>query len=132
MAKNIKNLGRDLKKLFENKIVKGSQTRFQKAVNRASERVIYFTPIDTGLAKGNWQAFLNQPIQQSVLRYGASASIPSNFRVIRSFNIMKDKSIFLTNNLAYIVPLNEEHSQQAPIAGWVQREIKAGFKEGAR
>ena len=95
----------------------------------ATANLIEDTPVDTGWARSNWvptigvsfegtagtresaeQGSLNPGPQQSGL-----ASIAASYR-------LQNGSVFVTNNVPYIVELNEGSSSQAP-SGFVQMGI---------
>jgi hypothetical protein len=84
--------------------------------------VVKKTPVDTGRAKGNWQAQLATPAAgvlpaPSTPGAGEQAAIQRAQAVAAAYKGGVDVNI--TNNLVYIVPLNEGHSDQAPI-GFVE------------
>lgn len=67
------------------------------------------TPVDTGRARGSWRLKENEPDPDSLPpgNYGSpTPPLPGN-------NPDNAKIYFITNNLPYIVPLNEGHSEQA-------------------
>ena len=87
----------------------------KKLAFEAFRRVILRTPVDTGRARGNWQASIGTPIGGTVetLSKGFAAAASAQFAKVKDlkpFNI-----IFLTNNLPYILVLEGgDHSDQAP------------------
>lgn len=91
--------------------------------------LVLATPVDTGRARANWQATLGAPAtgvvngepgkRASVAQATAQASA-----VIGGYRGGPGAAIFLTNNLPYIVPLNNGHSKQAP-AGFIERALDA-------
>jgi hypothetical protein len=87
------------------------------------------TPVDTGRARGSWLVAIgSRPAEgtaETPADYGFSASHAKAQSTLRGY---KDQGeVHITNNLPYIVPLNEGHSQQAP-AGFVEDAIAAGVK----
>lgn len=87
------------------------------------------TPVDTGRARANWQASLGQPATGTIgggtgkRRAGTVAGPTAQAEaVIAQYKGGPNSSIFLTNNLPYIVPLNNGHSSQQP-AGFVERAL---------
>lgn len=77
-----------------------------------------------GRARGNWQVGLGGSPGGETGRkdVAGSATIADGNGKIGAAG---DGPIYLTNNVPYIVPLNDGHSKQAP-AGFVQRAIAAG------
>lgn len=95
----------------------------------ADRTVVLATPVDTGRARANWQASLGQPASGTVnvapgKRASAGAATAQAEGVIAGYKGGPSSAIFLTNNLPYIVPLNNGHSKQAP-AGFVERAVAA-------
>ncbi len=77
-------------------------------------RVIMRTPVDKGTARGNWQATIGEP-STAVL----DTTDPSGSETIEKManEVAKAKAgdtVFLANNLPYILPLEYGHSKQAP------------------
>lgn len=128
--------------------LQGFSKRMQKradklpgGVNRAKRRValavdqalVLATPVDTGRARANWFASLDTPLDadetfrpkdtsgQGALNQGAG--------VIG--RVKPGQVIFFTNNLPYIVPLNQGSSAQAP-AGFVEEAVAAGVREARK
>jgi hypothetical protein len=90
-------------------------------------------PVKTGLARGNWQVSTGQPIKEKIERLDptGSTTMAENFREIQKAVPMK-QVIWITNNLDYIEPLEDGHSQQAR-TGMVENtlnEIKEKAKSG--
>ena len=63
----------------------------------------------------------------STAQENATAATQAAVAKIAGFNIDKNKSIHITNNLSYIGSLNHGHSKQAP-ASFVQMATLAGLK----
>jgi len=91
------------------------------------------TPVDTGWAQSNW-----------VPRFGTEFSKPDGTResvskaaqqqgiaLIAATYSLDDGFIWITNNVPYIVNLNEGSSKKAP-AGYVQAAILRGIQQGVR
>lgn len=101
------------------------------------QTLVLGTPVDTGRARGNWQVNLKTPATGIVTgtpkSAGDSVGVPGaagSFAItnaVRATSGFDGGSIFITNNLPYIVPLNEGHSKQAP-AGFVETAILNGIK----
>lgn len=85
--------------------------------------IIIETPVDTGRARGNWQASLGNPIS-GVVSEEASKGI--KFDVSKDIQNWTIKDIaYLTNNLPYIEPLELGWSGQRP-NGWVRANVDKG------
>lgn len=102
----------------------------------ADRTVVLATPVDTGRARANWQATLGAPAVGTVdSAPGKTASVGTttsrNAGVIAGYTGGPNAAIFLTNNLPYIVPLNNGHSKQAP-AGFVERAVDAVTRAAKR
>lgn len=99
--------------------------RIVRQIALAIDRTLVLaTPVDTGRARANWQASLGVPASGTVpagSRRGSEA-VQQAEAVIATYQGGPGTAIFLTNNLPYIVPLNNGHSQQAP-AGFVERSL---------
>lgn len=67
------------------------------------------TPVDTGRARASWRLTANE-IDTSVEPDGVSFSPPST-SIKKGLDL--STTYHITNNLPYIVPLNEGHSSQA-------------------
>jgi hypothetical protein len=107
-------------------LVEGNVERAVKDCAGAVARsVISNTPVDTGRARSNWTAQMDEAfaglfpakvpgIAGSTAEASAVAAIESAEQVIETFDIEKNGSIHVTNNLPYIGALNDGHSEQAP------------------
>lgn len=98
------------------------------AVEVARE-VIPATPVDTGLARGNWQATLNIPASQPTPRLdpGAVSAIQQADQVARSLQVRD--TFYLVNRVPYISLLNAGWSVQAP-PGYIQDAVDTGLRKG--
>lgn len=87
--------------------------------------VINATPVDTGRARSNWTAELDQAFEKlfpahvpgvkgSTATANAEIAIERAEAVIEQFDIGKNGSIHISNSLPYIGALNDGHSAQAP------------------
>lgn len=109
----------------------------RKVALAIDQALVLGTPVLTGRARANWQVNIGAPAAGEVTGFpaataGDSVGLPGasgTFAIqaaIAATAEFKGGSIFIVNNLPYIVPLNEGHSQQAP-AGFVQTAILAGL-----
>lgn len=87
--------------------------------------VISNTPADTGRARSNWTAQMEEAfagmfparvpgIAGSTAEANAAAAVEAAEQLIETFDIEENASIHITNNLPYIGALNDGHSKQAP------------------
>lgn len=109
-------------------------TRFrQKALEQANEarqaislelfsRVVQRTPVDTGRARGNWQASLDSPESAQIERLDKDGGGTINSIAGILFGSALANVLWLTNNLPYIQRLENGYSQQAP-AGMVRTSV---------
>jgi len=108
-------------------ILKGGEKVMRGIAIEIFGEVIHQSPVDTGRFKGNWQATLTKPaggVLSTEDKDGTATEAKAN-SVIATFTMAK-KSMLLTNNLPYAVPLADGHSKQRP-AGWIDA-ITAGFQ----
>ncbi len=80
--------------------------------------VVLSTPVDTGRARSNWLVGLNSPRRQTQPSSGTSgtAAIVQGGQVLAA--VRPGGTVFISNNLPYIVSLNRGSSPQAS-AGYV-------------
>ena len=104
--------------------------REQQAVAlKALRGVILGTPVDKGRARGNWQMSINAPKtdQLNVFDKSGGEAINSGVKVILSASEINLPDFWISNNLPYIVPLNNGSSKQAP-KFFVERAIEIAAK----
>ena len=109
----------------------------EKALKRAgqavAQAVVKFTPVDTGQARANWRAFIQQPLPQFAPQLGktdrnGSATIEEMKSLIGSSRLKPGQTIWISNVLPYIEKLENGYSLQAP-GGMTTMAIQAGMKE---
>lgn len=99
--------------------------------------VISNTPVDTGRARSNWTAQMDAAFaglfparvpgeKGSTGEANTVAAVEAAVQVIETFDIEKNGSIHITNNLPYIGSLNDGHSTQAP-ADFVRLAVLDGL-----
>jgi hypothetical protein len=87
--------------------------------------VINATPVDTGRARSNWTAEMDEAFHKlfpahvpgakgSTGDANAEIAIEQAEAAINQFDINKNNSIHISNSLPYIGALNDGHSKQAP------------------
>jgi hypothetical protein len=94
----------------------------KRAVVEVYSRLTQRTPIDTGRAKDNWIPSIDTPHLESRYRdnynptpLGVSADPSEILALLTAIVMGKDFTVYITNNLTYINPLEFGHSQrQAP------------------
>lgn len=110
------------------KFKKAQQAILDKTIHAAKvelfKSIILDTPVDTGLARGNWQTTTGSPASGSLERTDPSGA-QAIAEAIANMGTAQDTT-YLTNNLPYIEALEYGHSQQAP-NGMVRKNI-ARFK----
>jgi len=97
----------------------------RKAALRADQVAVLATPVDTGRARANWIASTGQPVSEAPEgsqsgstkeARGANAAakaLQQAQKIVQEYTLSQG-SIFLSNNVEYIVPLDQGSSRQAP------------------
>jgi hypothetical protein len=101
-------------------------TIFQKITIDLDTRVVMGTPVDEGRARGNWFPSLNKPsnaVDEKSLDKSGSAAIAAIPAEAMSAEL--GDTIWLTNNLPYILPLENGHSQLQAPEGMVDINLNA-------
>lgn len=101
------------------------------SVNVTAE-LIENTPVDTGWARANWIPAIGTPFEEAVTGNPDPAIVPNQrglqqsglASVITGYSLSRGP-VFVTNNVPYILSLNDGSSAQAP-AAFVQAAIAAG------
>lgn len=103
-----------------NRFVQKAKKRQDEAVRKIAlelyQKIVIKTPVDTGRARANWAVGLN--------RMPASTTSKTQWRAVKKAaedlmkRIVAGDIIYITNNLDYIIYLEQGTSQQAP-AGMV-------------
>lgn len=105
-----------------NAFVSGTEKKVERTVRAVKlelfRSVILDTPVDTGRARGNWQATLDSPATEEIENESMSTALAG---VAANLGKVNDVS-FLANNLPYIEELEDGSSKQAP-AGMVRRNM---------
>ncbi len=107
-------------------IKKGVSKLVQDVAKGIGATVVDTTKVDTGLARSNWRATLSAPASGTIPAYSpgnklgmsetanAGAAKAQQKQAIERFNVAKNISIFITNNIPYIGALNNGSSIHAP------------------
>lgn len=113
-----------------------------RSVNKISEKVVkkitldmtanlqQATPVDTGWARANWVPAIGLPYTANLENVrptsqsasGARSQQQSGIAAVGGYSLKMGK-VFVSNNVPYIMILNDGSSTQAP-AGFVQRAIR--------
>lgn len=104
-------------------------------VNITAE-LIERTPVDTGWARANWVPSIGTPFtgnDEALNDAAREAAVPAQgarqetaTASLLAYQIGRG-SVFISNNVPYILALNEGSSDQAP-AGFIQDAIQAGIR----
>ena len=85
-------------------------------------RIIRMTPVDTGRAQCNWNTSVGEP-EATVTDQAVKGGGPALNRLagtVADLKIADGDTMYLTNGLPYIEPLNEGTSVQAP-EKWIEQ-----------
>jgi hypothetical protein len=108
-------------------------TRLKRRVALAiDQNLVQRTPVDTGRARSNWLVNLSSSRDDEIDPYapnngGASAAAALAQGMSEIGKATPATDIHITNNVAYLKPLNEGTSAQAP-AHFVEASIRDGVK----
>jgi len=103
----------DIQKFTKNAEV-NMTTVARKVCLDLSKGVIVKTPIDTGRAKGNWQAAIGEYPTQELNVEDKQGTQTINKATMQANKLQRGDTFYLVNNLPYIAPLEVGWSQQAP------------------
>ena len=92
----------------------GSNRAIIEAAVRADQLLVLGTPVDTGRARANWQVNIGSPILAQLEQEDPSGTETISRNTARIRSRRSEQSIFISNNVPYIVRLNEGSSSQAP------------------
>lgn len=130
MALSLNDLAKRLDKLPK-EIKIAASTAAIVASKRLLERLWADTPVDTSKALSNWLVGLGSPSKYSREAYvpgfaGYTATASTAAARMVAFSVLDKKkpgqTIFIANNVDYIIRLNEGYSRQAP-AGYIENAI---------
>lgn len=99
---------------FNKKFEKKSTLVFRGTFLALAGKVILRTPVDTGRARGNWQAQVNRPAKSVLDISDKSGSKANSEARTESVKAKLGDKLYLTNNLPYIEGLENGTSSQAP------------------
>lgn len=87
---------------------------FRKVVLDVYSEIVRTTPVDTGLARGNWRIGVDQIPEGTVERKGRGPQPEEMGQIHKGMKLTPNTVVYIANNLVYIVPLEYGHSKQAP------------------
>lgn len=106
------------------RIVHGRLDRVGRAVAiELGGRLIRRTPIDTGRARGNWNASIGKEDPRTDPDRRANTALSEGAERIAPLKLSVGHRLFWTNGLPYIARLNDGYSRQAP-SGYVQLTVQ--------
>lgn len=110
---------------FQQEIMPGEHAKFCKRIAAGVWKdLINGTPVDTGLAKANWQATNGEAATGTIetTDKDGSATIAAALATIAAADPLKE-IMYLTNNLPYIESLEDGHSKTQAPHGWVESAL---------
>jgi hypothetical protein len=110
-----------------------AQRNFRQTVLVIDQALVTSTPVDTGRARSNWIVG-SGPSSRAIDAYApgeaGSTRGPNTRAAIAQAKAFLDSTditvVYISNNLNYIVYLNEGSSAQAP-AGFIEAAVQAGL-----
>lgn len=113
-GKSARQFAIDLKK-FGKVTRQQAEVIFRKITLELDTAIVFSTPVATGRARGNWYPSLSAPSSD----VDESATDPSGSDSVRrvestALSAKLGQTVWMTNNLPYILPLENGHSKQAP------------------
>lgn len=105
----------------------GVERVVRKAGLVADQVVVLSTPVDTGRARNNWILSIGTPLRGDREPDKAGGGALANARQAIATYRLDFGSIFITNNVPYIIPLENGSSRQAP-SGMARQGVAAAAK----
>lgn len=139
MPRTLLDLAADMNKLADS-IPQAISSYKVKIAQTIVADLAYKTPVDTSQAISNWVVTLGARNVGIVPPHypgesGSTRNASAQETIQRANIVLQQKkpgqSIFITNNLPYIVRLNDGYSAQAP-AGFVERSILIGRRMASK
>ena len=119
---NLKEFNLEIDKFTES--VPEKVTVLQKKIAfEAIRRIPEKTPVDTGRAKGNWQITIGSPAGAILELFDKDGNPTIAKAMAQLQNLPPYQVVYITNNVHYIIYLENGHSMQAP-AGMVSVTIE--------
>lgn len=121
MTTNFDSFATDMRKQVRKLTKEQAPIFVRKIAFEVLKGVVEKTPVDTGRARGNWQASINAPKEQvlkSTDKEGSS-TIAKGFTRLGQFTI--GQIAYVANNVDYMIFLENGSSKQAPGPGAILR-----------
>ena len=131
MASTLGAFGRRMRRLIAPRLARNADEMVRRTAVAVNQTVTLATPVDTGRARGNWQAEVGRPLLEETDRLDPGGATTVSANNVRIAAYSGQGSVFLSNNVPYINRLNQGHSAQAP-AGFVEISIAAGVAAARR
>lgn len=84
----------------------------KKVVFEALTRITMRTPVDTGRARGNWQVTINATTEEILEEFDKDGRFTIQDGMGKLANLQPFSVVHISNNVAYIIPLEEGHSDR--------------------
>lgn len=127
---NVKQFNREVANFAKKLVPERVRTFQKKLVFEALKRIVNKTPVDSGRAQGNWQVTIGSKAEGKIDVTGESKkeTIDKGLAAIASMKAYD--VIYITNNVNYIVYLEEGSSKQSPagMVGVTLEELRQMFK----
>lgn len=128
-------------KIIARGVNENSDKLVRKIAVAVDTTVVLATPVDTGRARSNWRVAIGTMPDLSIIapyvpgegnstgEACARVQIQYAEMIIKGYRggAQLQPTIFISNNLPYIIPLNNGHSAQAPKA-FVEKAVVNGIK----
>jgi|TARA_Y100000310_G_scaffold160698_2_gene160513 hypothetical protein len=121
-----------------NRILRGLEEHVEQVVIRVTLNIhgvlVKATPVDVGWARANWIPNLRVAWVENLEGVepkvgGANSKQQQGVASVLSFQLgANGPLIYISNNVPYILKLNDGHSRQAPSA-FIQKGVKEGVKK---
>ncbi|MCU0943703.1 MAG: HK97 gp10 family phage protein [Hydrogenophaga sp.] len=108
---------------FEKKFEDRTDALIRAAALDALGAIVQRTPVDTGRARANWQVTIGAPAGGTVTTLDPSGALARAKALGALASFKGGSSVFIVNNLPYILPLEYGSSKQAP-AGMVRITLR--------
>lgn len=101
----------------------------KKIVLTFLEGVVYETPVDQGRAMGNWQVTIDNPAEGEVEGASGRTEDQVTFDGLAALGgLVPFQIVWVTNNVPYIMRLNEGWSPQAP-PGFIEDNLQRAAEQ---
>ena len=99
---------------FAKKVTLSTTRAYTRIVELMAWQIIEGTPVDTGLARGNWQTGVNAAKAGPIDRLDPMGGAASEEVSMEMNGVKLGDQVWFTNDLRYIASLEYGHSKQAP------------------